>query len=849
VKKYFVVFITYFVSCLPLVAQKAKIDSLQNLLVKTKDDSRKIILFNEMARTYFLPVMLDTVKAKAAMEKMQQLSETGNNQRGKVFGMLRQSSLLRNRKNNDAAIQLLEECQIIAEKNNLLHERAEAMVMKAAAIQAKKKLDDALKLFYNVLPLVTEIRDTAQLMGAYRGLGLCYYSLTSYDSAIHYYTLLQNLSCSTGDFNFCAHSNSMLGIMYSMQSNYAKAIAVNKVALEQYEILGSKEQMANVLNNLANSYRFLGKYEEALQQFYKAIAIREAMGDSGQLASPVFNAADILKITRQYKKANDYYRRSLELSIRNGNKNMQAICYGGMADMFRDDSELDSALAYHLKALELFEATNDKSSIPQSHVSVGQIYLKKKNYSDAISHFQKAKPMLEQAGLKQNLAVLYNEFGNLFSALDSLKDAVSSYEKAYEIADQTRYMEGKLDFSKTLAKIYKRMGDYPKALAYSEIVRATSDSLVQKERIKSMQELTEKYESEKKEQQISLLEKQKQIAQMDISLKQQKINSQELIDREKTNRLALISRDNEIKNLQVIQQSLEIEKQKKESEERKIEMALLQKDNEIKAANELRARQVRNFSLAGVALLVLFGALTFYRYRERKALSEKLAASLTELKETQQQLIETERQREQENVRLRISRDIHDEIGSSLTKIALLSEMASDEMTSNPAEAKESLQNIAEYSRSVNSSLSEIVWAVNPQQDTLGRLLAYMRIYIQNFLEGTSIGYKINFPDEAEGRNLNPELKRSLFLVLKEGINNAVKHSGAKNISVDFSIHGNDFTLKIADDGKGFNTEKNSETGNGISNMIYRAEKCNCRFSISSSDTKGCAIQVSGSLT
>jgi signal transduction histidine kinase len=181
--------------------------------------------------------------------------------------------------------------------------------------------------------------------------------------------------------------------------------------------------------------------------------------------------------------------------------------------------------------------------------------------------------------------------------------------------------------------------------------------------------------------------------------------------------------------------------------------------------------------------------------------------------------------------------------------------MASDEVSTKPAETRESLQSIAEYSRNVNSALGEIVWAINPQQDTLERLLAFMRHHVHSFLEDTGIEYKINFPDTAEDRHLNPELKRSLFLVLKESLNNAVKYSRAKNIAVDFSVNENHFDFKIADDGKGFDAspktplQKRDEfEGNGITNMKYRVEQCNCNFRISSSPGKGCTIEVSGLL-
>lgn len=265
--------------------------------------------------------------------------------------------------------------------------------------------------------------------------------------------------------------------------------------------------------------------------------------------------------------------------------------------------------------------------------------------------------------------------------------------------------------------------------------------------------------------------------------------------------------------------------------------------------NIQQASLKQKFALAGLLVLLLFSAYSYYRYRQRIILGDRLSASFTELKQTQSQLIETERQREQEKIRLRISRDIHDEIGSSLTKISLLSEMASDESSNKTVATKESLQNIADYSRKVNASLSEIVWAISPQQDTLDRLLAFMRNYIHTFFKDTGINFKIDFPEIAADQPLNPDLKRNIFLVLKESLNNAVKYSKAKNISIRFNLNEKQFQFNVTDDGIGMNGELKSASGNGLNNMRFRMEQSGCQLKIVTSPGNGCEINASGNIS
>lgn len=282
------------------------------------------------------------------------------------------------------------------------------------------------------------------------------------------------------------------------------------------------------------------------------------------------------------------------------------------------------------------------------------------------------------------------------------------------------------------------------------------------------------------------------------------------------------------------------------SRERKID--LLEMDKKIQAEKSEREKTVRYFLIGGGMFLLLFLFLLYNRYQRGKKLSEELSLSLSELKQTQQQLIETEKQKEQENVRLRISRDIHDEIGSNLTKIALLSDLISAEPNTNGNETKQSLEKISEYARDVNTSLSEIVWSVNPKQDTLESLVAYMRNYIHSFLQDTGIHFTIDFPTEVNNRELNPEFKRTIFLVLKEALNNCVKHSKAKNITVRFHVSDHHFELTIRDDGKGFNVNDKSLLGNGLNNLEDRIRQFNGSFTVSSSPQNGCEIDVSADL-
>jgi signal transduction histidine kinase/ligand-binding sensor domain-containing protein len=173
--------------------------------------------------------------------------------------------------------------------------------------------------------------------------------------------------------------------------------------------------------------------------------------------------------------------------------------------------------------------------------------------------------------------------------------------------------------------------------------------------------------------------------------------------------------------------------------------------------------------------------------------------------------------------RNRISRDMHDEIGSGLTHIALLSELIQTQKKTDNA-IKSDLGNISIAARKLVESMSEIIWALNPQNDSLENLLSYMREQMQQHFEPFELKLTINFPDEVGPVKLTNEQRRNLYLVTKEALNNVMKHSGAKKVQLTFSPEPEGLNFEVHDDGTGMPEKLTRATGNGLKNMRKRME-------------------------
>lgn len=201
-----------------------------------------------------------------------------------------------------------------------------------------------------------------------------------------------------------------------------------------------------------------------------------------------------------------------------------------------------------------------------------------------------------------------------------------------------------------------------------------------------------------------------------------------------------------------------------------------------------------------------------------------------------------------ERERARIARDIHDDLGGNLTHIAILSQPAPHKIR-EPAQAANVLSGIYMTAREGIRALDEIVWAVDPQHDTLESLVSYMGKYAQDFLDAANVICRLNFPIELPPWEIGAETRHNLFLAFKESLNNTLKHAGATEVHLTLSLEPHAFVLIIKDNGRGFESvnpapKHNGRAGggHGLINLERRLAAIGGRCEIKTSPTEGTQV-------
>ncbi len=216
-----------------------------------------------------------------------------------------------------------------------------------------------------------------------------------------------------------------------------------------------------------------------------------------------------------------------------------------------------------------------------------------------------------------------------------------------------------------------------------------------------------------------------------------------------------------------------------------------------------------------------------------------------ERRKFQLQLQRAEQERVLERERSRIARDLHDDLGSLLTRISLLSGLLQTDKD-NPGQVETHAAKISQSANQTVRALEEIVWAVRPGSDSLQSLVEYIAHFAKELFESDTARCRLDLPHDLPAQPLPPDVRHNIFLVVKEALTNALKHANATEVRVQAKVSGEILELCVQDDGKGFIDNASPEEGkrHGLGNMKSRAESIGGTLTVQSDAGKGTAITL-----
>ncbi|MBI3500434.1 MAG: tetratricopeptide repeat protein [Bacteroidetes bacterium] len=347
----------------------------------------------------------------------------------------------------------------------------------------------------NALSLCEKLNFKKGLATAYNNIGISYRNLSDYTEALKNHLQALTIMKELGDKKGLATTYNGIGLIYKNQGNYPEALNNFLQSLKIDEVFGDKQGMASSYNNIGIVYWKQGNSTEALKNHLEALTLREEINDKKGLAASYNNIGSIYEY--------------------------QGDSLGTRHDSLDMKNKYSEALKNHLKALKIKIEIGDKRGIGNSYNNIGTIYNKQGNRKEALKNHLGALKIREEIGDKEGVATSYINLGTIFTEDKKYKEAKNYFINALQLSIEIKNKDDIQDSYKELSQLSALSGDFKNAYQYHKLYSDVKDSLLNEESSKQIVEMQTKYETEKKEQQITLLNKDKEL--QDAQLNRQKI--------------------------------------------------------------------------------------------------------------------------------------------------------------------------------------------------------------------------------------------------------------------------------------------------------------------------------------
>ncbi len=573
----------------------------------------------------------------------------------------------------------------------------------------------------------------------------------------------------------------------------------NKALANKYitQSLHIAERSKN-LNSLSDTYNTLGAYytvnsdfEKSVLYHSKAIKVRTQLNDTKGLMKSYNNIGSAYKNIGQYEKEIKYFFLALNLAEKLKDSTTLTVVLNNISTAFDRQENYSKSLEYNFKALKIRQRTNDYKGVLSSYINIANTYYKLKEFKTSQLFFDRADSIINKVNDNYVVAYFHANYAALLKDLLKFEDAIYHINSSIQLNNAIGNQNNNLINYINLAAIYEsqQKTNLANEAYHQSLLLSQKIGNIQWQRQSYLGLATTFYSKNNYKEAYNNLEKYQILKDslMNLNLKS-----------------SILELDTKYQNEKLVTNN----------------KLLVQKNK----TDELASKQK---SYAILFLIMICFTLIFVGFIYRKNLilkqqlkSEKLVKS-TEIEERQ-----------------RIAKDIHDELGSGLTKIRFMSELAQKEKNVSVG----SLNSIAETSNSLVENMRDLIWLMNPDNASLENLVARIREHSSQFLEDFGIEVKYDFPNTLPLIEISKEFNRNIFMVVKEALNNIVKHSKATLVKITMVVDTN-FNIEICDNGTG--TVLTKTDGNGLKNMAYRIKQLNGNFKIDSKSGNGTSLYIS----
>lgn len=634
------------------------------------------------------------------------------------------------------------------------------------------------------------------------------------DSAFLLAAKMRSTALSKGLYKYVAVSWDLDAAAHYVQGDFTGALASYDSSLTIYKANHDTSGMADVLTNMAGMRSYMGENELAMELYQRGYKMHLALRDSASIAVDLNSIGRMHMLRGDHARAVDLFAQSLRMHETLKDRRGLSISHNNLGALYMAQGDHGVALTHYAQALALAEELNDQHGIGKDLAEMGTCETELGSYAKARSNFERSLAVRESIIDQHGIINALNKLGDISRKEGDPGAALPLYRRSSALAKEIETPYGEASALIGLGEALLDLGRAAEVRPMLRIIR---------ERASDAEDLWVEREAAELEYRC-------------WKLLGRPAEALEAYERSIILRDSLMAEENQ-RELLRFEFAYAYETQALTDS---LRHDLQQRTTILEHAAALAGeRRDRDLLVLGIGFLLLLAVALWSRIRYVSRSKELILSA-------QRDLLLSERRREAEQVRARIASDIHDAIGSDLTKLRLLGkEFGRSEL--NGSERSHLTHRIVELAGDANASLGDLVWATDPHHDSAVGLVERCAAHVHKMMEDLPIRYTITAEHQGPDRPLRPDAKHDIFLLLKEALNNVVKHAGANELDVVIRTGQDQFELRLSDNGKGYDPLLNSH-GNGSRTMRMRSARLTGNMEVATSPGNGCKLVIRGSL-
>ncbi len=633
------------------------------------------------------------------------------------------------------------------------------------------------------------------------------YLFSDPDSAYLLAEQLQHEARTKHDVVFEARSSELKAAVWYVRGEMRTALSHYDTALVLHRRNGDADGQADVISNMGGMLSYLGELDSALALYEQGLALHERLADSASIANDLNAIGRVQMLRGDHGKAVDLYQQSLYIQETLGNKRGICTSLANLGGLYLNQSDWNEALGYYRRAAAMAEELDDQHQLGTQLEEIGSCLKEMGDTTGSMQAYRRSETIRLAIDDRHGLVNVRNRLASLLLEQLRPNEARTLFDQSMAMARAEDLPYGLGNALVGLSTVLLREGEPGRALAMA--VAADSAAARAEEMNLKRDAAAARYTA------LKVLGRWQEA----LAVHEQVVLLNDSILREENQRDLLRSGF-------------------KYTYERAAETDSLRHVAE-RTRTEAKHREQRTWLLALLAVAAILGTAAWLRMRYT-------ARAKRAIEEAQERLLESERAREASEVRTCIARDVHDQLGSDLTKLVLLSTEARAVAHSGTNGLPDITNDIERIAGEANRSLGDIVWAIDPHHDSLTSLTERVRAHCDRMLKWSKVEHTVECAHEGPDRSLDPATKRDIYLILREALNNAIKYANAQHIHVKFHTSATRVRFEVKDDGVGM--EVNAGQGHGLRNMRARAERIGGEFNVVSAIGAGTRVDFAASL-